>query len=254
MPGAKAGDLLLSEHFERSSRGSDFKEDLERHELLEIVPREGVGGSRALRGTYQGYEHGSRRIVNDLPLRKSADEVSLCFDVNFEKGFDFTRGGKLHGVGPDKKVTGGKDMSKNGYSARLMFASEGGLNTYIYHQDQKGQHGETKAASGFKFKRGRYYALTLHVKLNSTSEAKDGFVRVYVDGKLEIDRKGLRLRGSDDRDTQLSQLLFSTFHGGNTPAWAPKNADGSFATVHALFDNFAVYQGESIRAKPGRCW
>ena len=254
MPSAVADDLLVSEHFERGGRGSDFQEHLENHKLLEIVRDEGVDGGRALRATYQGYKEGSRRIVEEFPLSESADEVSLSFDVNFEKDFDFTRGGKLHGIGPKNRVTGGKAMTKNGYSVRLMFGSKGGLKSYIYHQDQRGKYGDSKVASGFSFKRGRYYALTLHTKLNSTAEAKDGFVRVYVDGKLKIDHKGLRFRGSEDRDTLFSQLLFSTFHGGNTRAWAPQNADGSFATVHALFDNFAVYKGELIRAKPGRCW
>jgi hypothetical protein len=47
------------------------------------------------------------------------------------------------------------------------------------------------------------------------------------------------------------QFIFETFHGGSSERWAPTNPDGSFATVHALFDNFEVYEGLNIRETPG---
>jgi hypothetical protein len=38
-------------------------------------------------------------------------------------------------------------------------------------------------------------------------------------------------------------MLFSTFHGGNSPANAPKDNKGNFITVHADFDNLLVTEG-----------
>ena len=41
----------------------------------------------------------------------------------------------------------------------------------------------------------------------------------------------------------IQRFLISTFHGGSSKSWAPKNEDGSYATVYARFDNFMVYEG-----------
>ena len=40
---------------------------------------------------------------------------------------------------------------------------------------------------------------------------------------------------------KINQFLFSTFHGGSNKDWAPSK------TVHARYDNFAVYPGFAIR-------
>jgi len=41
--------------------------------------------------------------------------------------------------------------------------------------------------------------------------------------------------------------MISTFHGGHDPSWAPKDADGTFTTVHARFDDFKVMAGNNGR-------
>jgi hypothetical protein len=57
----------------------------------------------------------------------------------------------------------------------------------------------------------------------------------------------IQFRGVAGDSTLISKLLFSTFHGGNTENYAPKDEEGNFTTVYAYFDNFAVYRGEYIR-------
>ena len=44
--------------------------------------------------------------------------------------------------------------------------------------------------------------------------------------------------------------MFSTFHGGHSPSWAPKDGNGDYITVRAWFDNIAVYPGKHVRTAP----
>ena len=67
--------------------------------------------------------------------------------------------------------------------------------------------------------------------------------RVLIDGKAAVKTEKVVFRGSGGRDTQIRQLLFSTFHGGQKPRWAPVDKEGNPTTVHALFDNFKVTNG-----------
>lgn len=217
---------------------------------MTLAPGEGVGGGTALRAAYVGGPMGSERLVKHIPLGERGAEYTLTYDVKFEKDFQFVGGGKLHGLGPDRPVTGGDAIRPDGWSARVMWRTDGRPELYTYHQgmkDKYGDHGTPTRA--YRFETQRWYAVSLHVRLNGAGDRPDGFVRLYIDGKLIEAHPNLRLRGGED--APISQLLFSTFHGGNDPGWAPKNADGSYATVHALFDNFAVWHGERVRKAPG---
>ncbi len=75
---------------------------------------------------------------------------------------------------------------------------------------------------------------------------------MYVDGELIERHEGLRFRGSGVEESLINKFMFSTFHGGHEPNWAPRNADGSYKTVYATFDNIAVYEGEHVRLAPGQ--
>jgi hypothetical protein len=228
-----------------------FHEDFEsvpfgiQHPLVEAAPGEGVDGSTALLVTYEGFERGSRRVVHSIPLGEQNPECTLVYNVKFDEGFDFARGGKLHGLGPASPVTGGKDVHPEGWSARVMFGENGEARTYLYNQNQKGKYGQGKVGQTFRFEPGRYHTVALHVKINN-SEGADGFAHIYVDGKLVVAHDDVRFRGVDGDDTEISQLLFSTFHGGSSPDWAPKDEEGNYRTIYAWFDNISVYRGKFI--------
>lgn len=240
----------LAEDFEGG--GGALLKHLLRDPHLALAKGEGVGGGDALRTAYVGYGGGSERVVRIVPLARRGIEYSLNYDVRFDRGFQFVRGGKLHGLGPARAVSGGERMRPDGWSARVMWLEDGQAGTYVYHQNQWDRFGDFgKRVRPFAFEPGRYHAVSLHVRLNAPADKANGFVRVYVDGSLVEAQEGLRLRAVESKRSLIGKFLFSTFHGGGDGSWAPRAQGGGYATVHAWFDNIAVYPGERIRARPG---
>lgn len=221
----------------------------DRHAFTQGIVRSGLGvldrgtgpdKSNALKVYYNGYSQGSRRVLASERLPHPSSSAELEFDVKFCKGFDFVKGGKLHGLGPLKPITGGNKVTDTGWSARLMFTQGGGLMTYVYQQNMKGKYGDVKKADNFTFDTDVYYRIRMAVRLNSSPEKADGEVIVYVDGKKLITHDKIRFRNSLSAESEISTFLFNTFHGGHTKAWAPLENDGSYATECAYFDNFVV--------------
>lgn len=227
-----------TERFE-SSALSPVGQAIVDHSLTHLVPGVGLEGSTALQVDYEGYERGSRRVVVS-PRIEPATQSSLSFWVQFCDGFDFARGGKLHGLGPANPVAGGNTITPEGWSARLMFRGDGGLQTYIYHQDMAGRYGDTQRAEGFVFEPGRYYQVRMQVVLNTPASASNGSVTVWVDDQRLIEHAGLRFRDRESDASHIQRLLFSTFHGGSSPEWAPRRSNGSYKTDCALFDDISV--------------
>lgn len=247
---AQANDApkpVLSMDFESVTAGSPVDRLLQ-HEKLTLAPGDGMGGSAGLRAEYVGYDRGSERIARALSLPEPGLEFSLNYDVCFEPGFQFVKGGKLLGLGPEKRITGGRPIVPEGWSARVTFKDGGTIKLYTYHQDMKGQYGDRgEIVQPFQFEKGRYYSVSLHVRVNNPPESPNGFSRLYVDGKLIERHENLRLRGTGGENTLINDFLFSSFHGGHRPANAPRDADGNYTTVYATFDNISVYEGEHIR-------
>ncbi len=221
-----------------------------KHPHLERAAGAGVGGSAAMKAAYVGYPRGSKRIVFRIGLPAPLAEATLNYDVRFAEDFQFVRGGKLHGLGPARTITGGKPMRPDGWSARLMFKRGGGVNTYTYCQNKSGTYGTGgKRVRRFAFRKGRYHAVSLHVKVNDPAKA-DGFSHLYIDGEPVVIHNGVRFRAVGGDKTLICKFMFSTFHGGHSPAWAPKDKNGGYATVYAFFDNITVYPGKHVRKGP----
>lgn len=241
---------VLTEDFE-SDQGAVYR-ILARDPRLVAVAGAGVGGGRALRTTYVGGPTGSGVMARGMPLGEAGSDYTLNYDVRFDRDFQFALGGKMHGLGPARSVTGGNALRPDGWSARVMWRAGGRPVTYTYHQDQRDIYGDDgPAVRPFTFALDRYHAVSLHVRLNDAADRANGFVRLYVDGVLVSAQEKVRLRGASGDAGLINTFLFSTFHGGHDPSWAPRNAAGDYVDVHAYFDNIAVYRGERIRKQPG---
>ncbi len=240
---------VLFESFDADAPG-DLHERLESHRHLSLVEGEGVDGSTGLKADYVGFDQGSERIVVRQSLDQRMSEATLSYDVKFPEEFQFVRGGKLHGLGPESPVTGGHDREPHRWSARVTFSRDDSVRTYVYDQTEDVTYGVGRGpGNGFTFSREQYHAVSMHMRLNDPDES-NGFVNIYVDGERVVTHDGLRIRGTGGENTLIQEFLFSTFHGGSSPQWAPVDEDGEYTTVHAYFDNFAVHEGEAIREAP----
>lgn len=237
--------VLLEEKFDSLLSGA-FGRAVLAHRNTELVADKGTESSRAVRVDYHGFERGSKRVVVSSPL-KATEQAELAFSVKFCPGFDFARGGKLHGLGPAKPVAGGNAVTDDRWSARLMWRRDGGLMSYVYHQDMKGKFGDTQVSSGFHFEPGRYHSIVMTVTLNSAADLSDGRLDVAVDGHAIISHDRLRFRSTESAAGLIQTIMFNTFHGGSSPEWAPRYADGRFKIDCAYFDDFSVVSLDDAR-------
>ena len=61
----------------------------------------------------------------------------MSYDVQFEEGFDFVKGGKLPGLfGGEGNTGGGIPTGMDGFSARMMWRGNGRVVQYVYYPDQ----------------------------------------------------------------------------------------------------------------------
>lgn len=201
-----------------------------------------------LRAAFVGNDVGTERNSSmiDLP---GGETYSLSFDLKFADGFPFVRGGKLPGFAPAAPVWGGMDSAPDSWSSRIMWRRSGRPVVYVYHQNRQGKWGDDGApVHDAVFVPGRWQAVTLQLALNT--EGNTGHTAVFVDGKKINEMMGLSFRDAPSDASAIRRLAFQTFHGGNSPAWAPRGPDGAYTTVYAWFDNLAVHDGLCARPEP----
>jgi hypothetical protein len=235
--------VLLHESFQDGYATEFARRLIENNPNVELAEGRGPHGGNAIRVTYRGGERGSNRVVFREPLAAATEEATLVFDVMFDADFQFVRGGKLHGVGPAGPVTGGHAMEPHRWSSRAVFAPEGRVSPYLYVQNKPGQYGLTQRSDSPVFTKGRYHRVALHTRLNSAPDVADGFAWVYVDAKRVAGLDGMIFRAELGDNTLIQTFLFSTFHGGNSPAFAPTDEQGNYTNVHAYFANVTIYDG-----------
>lgn len=238
-PSTPTAKSVWSENFEKSSVGERWFGK----NYTEIRNGCGVNGSRCVRVTYNPSSEGSPRIGANKSL-PAAREYTLNYDVMFEDGWQFVKGGKLPGLGPTKVITGCAANQKDGWSARVMWRRNGTPVIYSYHQDRANRCGDDFYSSS-QFDIGKYQAISLHVKVNDPGIA-NGVINLYLDGRKIASHQNVQLRDAGGSKTEITNFLFSTFFGGSDESWAPSK------TVYARFDNFAVYPGLRVRGKPGQ--
>lgn len=199
---------------------------------------------KCLKITYTPTSKGSDRVGGSQRIPESW-HYTLNYDVKFDQGFEFVKGGKLPGLAPLKHITGCRSSVPEGWSARMMWGRQGIVQPYFYQQNRSSACGEGAKSAEPVFIPGKWHALSLRVYVNRDPRESNGSIQVYVDGRKVSENSGLRLRGDGSDDSLINKILFSTFHGGSDSSWSPSK------TVYAYFDNFAVYPGLRVRHRPG---
>jgi len=155
----------------------------------------------------------------------------LAYDVGFEPGFEFAKGGKLPGLYGGDAPSGGADTSR-GFSTRYMWRGGGAGEVYAYLPEKNGEYGESISPGAWAFTPGQWQHLEQEVVVNNKG-SRDGVLRVWIDDKLVVNWTNMLYRVSDD--VLVAGLMFSTFFGGHDPSWASPRTQSTF------FRNFEFY-------------
>lgn len=161
------------------------------------------------------------------------DAVELAYTVSFSDGFDWGKGGKVPGLcGGPENVSGGKPADgRNGFSARLMWRTDGRGEAYVYHMNQREKYGDSfPFPDDFRFPTKSEVMVRLRVTLN-TPGRRDGRLDVWIRRASDVAERNVVQRSDmewrSDPAMAIDGVLFETFHGGGDRTWAPQRPSSS---------------------------
>ncbi|KAJ7462323.1 polysaccharide lyase family 14 protein [Mycena galericulata] len=176
----------------------------------------------------------------------------LSYEVAFDAGFDWVKGGKLPGLRGGSNATGcsGGEES-NGidcFSARIMWRTNGEGEVYAYIPSPNNlcsektiicnsDFGISISRGSFTFASGQWNLVTLLVQMNNPPNVANGNIEVYFNGVQALAQQDLQIRASSN--VTAGGLYFSTFFGGSDSSWATPN------TTHTYFRNMELWGGNS---------
>ncbi|KAF5317112.1 hypothetical protein D9611_003952 [Ephemerocybe angulata] len=175
--------------------------------------------------------------------------MMVSYEVAFQDGFDWVKGGKLPGLRGGLNSTGcsgGNQPTPTGdcFSVRLMWRKNANGELYAYIPtankicDRKNvvcnsDFGTSFNRGSFGFVTGRWSRITLLVQLNNPPNVANGQIKLYYNDELAADAQELQIRSSDA--VSANGLFFSTFFGGNDASWATPE------TVNTYFRNIQLW-------------
>lgn len=212
--------------------------------------KSGFAGGTSLRVEYPKGGVGPAQTGCQFPivLRNIKDEkeglyqeLYLRYYIKFEEGFDFNQGGKLPGLmggGDSWACSGGHQPNgSNGWTMRFMWRKNGNLVIYAYiPKSHNGKWGGILWGQdlncNFEARPGTWHCIEEYINVG-TPNKDDGALKVWVDGKERLNLSDLCFGYEDNDSRKIGGIFFSTFHGGNTTDWSPRN-DSSFVQFDAF--------------------
>jgi hypothetical protein len=229
IPPRDAFQFIFESNFENDQVGSyqynDFQGDWngpygnERQSTLDILTENDGIHNNYMRGYFPsgtvGPSQGGWSWNNKLS--GSITELYFSYDIRFKPGFQWALGGKVPGVSGSNgwQITGTVPSYGDGFSARMIWGSNGELMFYAYHQDQPGNYGDGGYWGDFKFVTGQWYNITFRIVLNTVINDvgnNDGILEGYIDGKLMVQLKKFRFRNYES--INIDNLYVCSFFGG----------------------------------------
>ncbi|EIM80912.1 uncharacterized protein STEHIDRAFT_87240 [Stereum hirsutum FP-91666 SS1] len=226
-----------------------------------FYPAGSINPGGEIKGGFGFYMKGPKPFEQTLE-RKDAVEVVCGYEVMFEEGFEWVKGGKLPGVyggigDSAYGCTGGrKEQRCNCFNLRIMWRANGEAELYAYlpllpsntrallsvpDSHENSDYGFSVGRGAWRFESGKWFAVATRVKLNEVGR-EDGELDVFVDGHCVISVRALVFR--QDAQSKMKGMHFQTFFGGHTPDWAsPKDQRAWFASVSgAVLGDSAAHQ------------
>jgi hypothetical protein len=163
-------------------------------------------------------------------------ELYFSYDLRFKSGFIWVLGGKIPGITGGKVYAGSQPAYNDGFSVRGMWAPDGTLVYYLYHQDRQSIYGEPILWPDFNFVAGQWYNITFRVVLNSVQNNvgfHDGILEGFINGKLIFQRTNINFRNFEN--IKIDNISNCSFFGGAETAFNPKRDEW------LDLDNFIAY-------------
>ncbi|KAJ6625631.1 hypothetical protein B0H10DRAFT_2002449 [Mycena sp. CBHHK59/15] len=176
--------------------------------------------------------------------------MMLSYEVAFDDGFDWVKGGKLPGLRGGTSATGcsgGNEATGfDCFSARLMWRTNGAGEVYAYIPSPNNlcsektiicnsDFGISISRGSFTFTSGQWNRVTLLVQLNNPVNVANGNIELYFNDVQALAQQDLQLRASSN--VTAGGIYFSTFFGGSDTSWSTPT------TTHTYFRNMVVYGG-----------
>ena len=208
-----------------------------------ILASGGVNNSKCVEVEYERHQNGGTpRYLHKVNITPGT-EYTLSYDIFFDNDWNISTGGKYHGLVPNNTTSGCAPIEADGWSCRVVFDDRNPY-LYTYHQDKNATCGDKSRNINLQLNKNQWYAVSMHLKLNTADNVNDGFAKLYINGTLVATQNNREFRSVINNATKITQFYFCTFLGaGPTGAIKTRN--------HARFDNFGVYPGESIRNTTG---
>ncbi|PMR78237.1 hypothetical protein C1H70_15830 [Halomonas urumqiensis] len=170
-------------------------------------------------------EEGGAGFYARAEALEGAERACLSYQVRFESGFDFVKGGKLPGLyGGDSPSGGDKVDGESGFSMRLMWREQGQGELYPY---VVGLEGVSVGRGNWTFPTGEWISVEQELILNDPDEA-NGVARLWIDGRPVLEQRDIVYRTTPE--LTIDGLMFSTFFGGNGKEWrTPRDQHADFA-------------------------
>ena len=178
------------------------------------------------------------------------ESATMSYDVYFEAGFDFTRGGKLPGLAGHDAPRGCSTVNDTrGWSHRLMWQENGGMVTYAYYPSKSRA---IRCGENWKWSAGvvagRWHNIRMYVGIN-TAGVPNGVSKAWLDGKLVLDKRDVMYRAVDRPEYTVTKAYMTTYVGGSSVEM--------FAPDHdqwIKFDNFNIWRGSCSPAIPAEVY
>ncbi|GAA5821877.1 hypothetical protein JCM11251_004755 [Rhodosporidiobolus azoricus] len=210
------------------------------------------------KGSYAGTDEADGGIGNmQLAVFGEGKKRAMAsYEVGFNEGFDFVKGGKLPGIyggDPNAGCTGGRNNPAC-FSARMMWRQEGAGEVYAYvpiydglcDSDGAYCHGEDGISfnrGSFTFEAGSYNTITEVVIFNSDADTANGVLALYAGETLAFERHDLVFRVNES--VSISSFIISSFFGGSSEDYA------SSADAYTYYRNMRFFEGDEASSDAG---
>ena len=159
-------------------------------------------------------------------LGENYEEISMSYEIEFAKNFEFVKWGKLPGLCGGSCPRGSE--KGEGISVNLWWDKEEKLWISIIWSGWKTLLDEALSSVSA----GEKYTIDLGVKLNTPGQS-NGSIIVHINGQEILKQENIVLRGI--KEVAVDSLFFSTFFWGADQSWATP------VETSIIFSNFKIY-------------